>query len=174
MSRRPTGFSLVEMVFASVIVGGLFAAALATVGASRTAGFKQVESERGRVYALGLLERMMLADYEDPQDGSGALGLESGESLAVLGDADDLDDFDGWSGSPQDDLGRALAGAEGLTLRVTVEWVTLDNPTEASSSETGLKRVTVTASVDQRVISTVSALRARDWQDGADRTGVLR
>lgn len=162
-SRNRRGFSLVETSIATVLVGGLFVVAMNMVGASRITQARYADREQALILAEDLLNEIMTLPYEDP-DGGIAFGIEVGETLSLRTSFDDADDFHGTSENPPVDAdGNPIAGAERFTRNVAVQWVKQDDPQTMDSSDTGVKRVTVTVTLAGRKMAELSGLRTAAW-----------
>ena len=143
--RSAGGFTMVEAVISTIIVAVMLVAALSAVGASRVIQHKVSLHNRGRLLAVSLMEEIVQQAYEEP-NGPVAFGPESGEQTTVRSDFDDVDDYHGWSEAPPTEKdGSTILQADGWQRAVTVEWVDPTDPTAVQSSETGAKRITVTA-----------------------------
>ena len=139
------GFTIVEAVISTVIVAVMLVAALSAAGASRVIQYKVSLHNRGRLLAERLLAEIVGQAYEDP-NAPVVFGPESGEQTTVRSDFDDVDDYHGWSENPPTDKdGSAIPQTDGWQRVVTVEWVDPSDPTLVQGSETGAKRITVTA-----------------------------
>ena len=157
--RRRAGFSLLEMVLSSVLVGVLLVAAMRSVGASAFAQYRAAEQVTAQFLADGLLAEILAKDYREPGTNSG-FGLETGESTASKAAYDDVDDYHNWSESPpQLADGTPMPDLGGWRRRVEVVWVLASNPTQQAFSETGTKRITVTVEHNGRVVATRVAVR---------------
>jgi prepilin-type N-terminal cleavage/methylation domain-containing protein len=155
MMRR--ALTLVECVVALVIVSVMLVAALNTVGASRLGQFKNGCSLRGQGLAHSLLSDILNLAYEDPQGGSAVFGPETGETFPF----DDADDYASWSGQVKDPNGVGLPGLENWTWSVAVDRVDPLDITQVRTTETGLKRITVTVRSAGRPVATAMALKAK-------------
>ena len=160
------GFSLIETVVSIVIVGGLFVAAMNTVGASRTRQSKNAQRQRALLLGQDLMAEILQHGYWDPaaQAGMGPDALE-----AVPGNRsrfDDVDDYHGWSASPpQHNDGSAIDWADGYEREVTVEWLDPNNLSQTSAAETGIKRIRVVVTYNDQELVTLHAVRTKAWQD---------
>lgn len=154
--RRAAGFSLVEVVVASLILSGLFVAALTAVGATRAGQVATAQRAEAEVLAAELMAEALAQDF-----GGDTLGPEAGESAAGTRDFfDDLDDYDGYTESPPRlRNGGATGLGDGYARGVEVRWVAADRPDVVSATPTGVKRITVTASVRGRPLAKLVALR---------------
>ena len=159
---RP-GFTLVEAVISMLIVGLMLVAALSTLGASARAQHFQASRGRGFTLARDLLTEVLQAAYDDPEDPGNGIDQDSGESGVDRGDYDDVDDYDGWSGSPLEHKDAThVPDAAGWQRQVTVTYA--DPVTLASTgttSDTGLKFITVTATGPGGEVTTLQGLRSR-------------
>ncbi|MEM9881349.1 MAG: hypothetical protein AAF800_00335 [Planctomycetota bacterium] len=164
MTTKPRyGFSLVEAAIATAMTGGLLVVAMNLVGASRMTQWRYAEADHAGLLADGLLGEILGQPYENP-DGGAAFGLEVGETLGFRLGFDDADDYHGTSESPPTDPGgNPIPGADGFTRVVQVQWIDPDNPQTVSASETGVKRITVTVSVGNRLLAERRGFRAATW-----------
>ncbi len=154
------GLTLVEVVGASALIALMLVAALNIVGATAKGYARVCELQQGTVLADQLMAEIVQQRYEDP-NGDPVFGLEGGESSAPRTGYDDVDDYHGWSACPpQSKDGTTLAGADTWTREVTVQWVDTLDPTVVVGSESGLKRITVTATSDRGALFTRVALRS--------------
>jgi hypothetical protein len=129
------------------------------VGASRVVQQETSLADRGRLLAESLMAEIARRQYEDP-DGTVAFGIEAGEGTGNRADFDDIDDYSGWSASPptaQD--GTVLTDTSGWSRNVAVAWVDPENPAMVKTSETGAKRITVTAGYNNVTQATLVAIR---------------
>ena len=157
-------FSMVEAVMSVMIVGVMLVAALNTVGANAMAMYKMTQREKVGFLAESLLIEILEMSYEDETDPLN-IGLESGESGSSRLAFDDVDDFDNWSGDAVDKAGVSIPGIDGFSRQVSIDWVTLADPSVTSAVETGLKRIKVVVSRNGEEILTVTALRTEAVPD---------
>ncbi|HEX4414573.1 MAG TPA: type II secretion system protein [Lacipirellulaceae bacterium] len=153
------GFSLIEVVASTMIVSLMAVATLNGLGAAT----KSAESIGNRAIALGLADELMSEivqqPYSDP-DGSNTFGHESGEATSPRSAFDDVDDYNGWNVTPpQYRDGTAIPNRTGWTQQVQVTRVLATDPTQTSSTDTGVKRIRVTISYQSQVLADESALR---------------
>ena len=175
MNAQRTAFTLVEACIAMAIVGVMLVAAMTVAGSSARARFAQQEMSRGQSLARQLLAEIVQNSYEQPGATTTTLAPESGETRATF---NDIDDFNGWIESPPADAsGTLIPGYSGWTRSVLVEWVaptTSSDAFDASATETGLKRITVTVTSPFGKRSTAVALRSRygvyDKQQNSQKT----
>lgn len=143
--------AVVGMIIVAVAVGG---ALQATVVAR-----KQSVLADDRVTARTLLAaveaQIGVLPYRDPQSSNAWIGVDPGESAASPAGWDDVDDADGWKGLP------TIAGATAdWSVSVVVHWAKSSDPASDTNSESGLKRITMTAKRGGRVILATEVLRA--------------
>jgi type II secretory pathway pseudopilin PulG len=153
------GFTVIEAVISTIIVAIMLVAALGTVGASRLVQQETSLADRGRLLAESLLAEIMQQQYQDPNEPV-VFGSEADEATATRVDFDDVDDYHGWSaGPPVAKDGTALTIAPGWTRNVAVVWVDPQNPATIETTESGVKRITVTARCNNVTHATLVALR---------------
>lgn len=167
--RRTCAFSLIEVVISLLIVAGLLIAALNTLGATRTGQVKLRDQLQAQMLAQQLLAEILQQQYAEPD--ISILGVDSGETpLAGNRSAfDDVDDYDGLVESPPSDrLGNAVTTSTMVgdwKRQTSVKWVEPTAPSVVVSSESGLKRITVTVSRGDTPLAELTALRAKFWPD---------
>ena len=158
--RRSGGFTLVEAVVCTLIVGVMLVGAVSTIGASRRAGQGISDRATARVLASDLLAEIVTKAYAEP--GGGAMGADAGEQSLSRATFDDVDDYNNYEESPPKDLaGNAIPGCEKWSRRVRVELVDPANPDQTSAIETGTKRITVTVSYNGTVLAERIAVRTQ-------------
>jgi type II secretory pathway pseudopilin PulG len=141
--------TLVEIVVSTMIVGVLMIATLSALGGAT----KSSQSAGNRAVAIGLADDLMAeilkAKYVDPGT-SPTFGPETGESGTTRAAFNDVDDYNGWSeqppaahdGTKMDGTAMPVDRSD-WTRRVTVDRVKVSDPTQTSTSETGIKRIQV-------------------------------
>lgn len=160
---RP-GFTMVEAVLSTVIVSVVLVAALNLVGTSKVTQQKAALTSRGRLLAEDLLAEILRQRYQEP-DEAALFGRETGELAATRALYDDVDDYQEWTASPpvaQD--GAAIANSVGWKRAVTVERIEPLNPQTVTTSETGAKRITVTAYYRNVPQASLVAIKTVDWE----------
>jgi len=183
-SRRRRGFSLVEAVASTMIVGIVLVASLDAMNAvvkTRQTNFGNVQA---RTLAFDLMAEIMQAAYEEPNQTAkqtfqrGATGVvaiqpitaasrqfapEPGEVMGHRLAFDDVDDYDGFSESPPKAKdGPALPNGAGWTRAVAVSYANRNTlgPTN-KTTDTGLKLITVTVTSPSGATTAIYGLRTR-------------
>jgi hypothetical protein len=130
-------------------------------GMSAVMQYKAAERVAGRYLADGLLNDIRQLAYQEP-NGTPNFGIESGESATSKVNYDDVDDFNGWSESPpQERTGTTISGFNNTWKRsVVVTWVNPTNLSQTSSTETGVKQITVSVYHNSILVATRSAFRS--------------
>jgi prepilin-type N-terminal cleavage/methylation domain-containing protein len=167
------GFTLIEAVMSMLVVGIMMVAAMNTIGASRMTQSRVAERAVGPMLAEDLMSEILSQGYKEP-DETTVFGRESSESGGNRSDWDDVDDYDGWSKSPpQNKDGTVIPDLDGWKRSVTVQWVKSDSLTEVGVN-TGIKRIDVTVTHKDRVVSELSMVRTEAWPgDGQVSLSVL-
>lgn len=96
--RHCPGWSLVEVVVASLIAGIMLVGAMLTLSAALRSALAASRSAQAAALAKELMEEILQASYRDP-DGNPIWGIEepSGTNRSMF---DDVDDYAGWAESP--------------------------------------------------------------------------
>ena len=166
--RRQRGFSLIEATVSVLIVGGMFAVALNTLGASKRTQYLTGTRGRGQLLAQALMGEILSLRYEELDDPD-SFGLEGSENSAKRDLFDDVDDYSGWSASPpQNKDGIDISSFEGWSRAVAVTWVDPDDLMTPVGAATGVKRITVTIKRGEMVIASAVAIRTKAWPDNED------
>ncbi len=163
--RRTPGFTLVEAVISIVLVGVLLVAAINTLGATAVSKRNIEHQALGYTLAADLMAEILSQAYEEPDD-TPEFGRESGESGGGRMDWDDVDDYDGWSATPPETKDEEpLDGYDQWTRSVEVAFV---DPTSLNDlgGNTGVKRITVTASFNGVPAAELVAVRTQAWPNG--------
>lgn len=157
------GFTLIEATISIVIVSVILLAALSTAGATARAQRVIESTSRGPELVRQLMGEILGTAFVDPEDLNASLGRDSGESGSDdRADLDDVDDYDGLvevalvyrGGSPVPDT-------TGWTRSVTVRYTNPVTLADMGSTESNLKRVTVTATSPAGEATVLLALRSR-------------
>ena len=164
-ARRRMGrpaLTLAEVAVSTAIVGVIIVASLESVGMVLRTRRLNASPLSGPGLAQELLDEILAMPYEDPQNPGGAIGVDSGESTSNRSHFDDIDDYHLWSSNDaKARSGATLSGYAGWECEVEVVRAPLADPAASSSSDTGLKRISVTVTSPEGVTTTMTALRAR-------------
>ena len=159
--RSAGGFTLIESVMSVLIIAVMYAAVLNTVGSSRQTQVAVTLNRKGHELAEHLMSEIMQQPYWDPvlQAGMGPSSAEAATGNRSL--FNDVDDYNNWTKSPpQYKSGAAIPGFDGWERKVKISWVQAANPQNTQGSESGIKRIEVTTSLNGKVYATLTTLRA--------------
>ncbi len=158
--RYRSGFSLIEVLIAMLLVGLAVASLMAANGALTMANGVGTDLSTAEFLLGEVRELTALLPVVDPETDVSTFGPETGEALA---DFDDLDDFDGAVFSPPINADRAvLNSSAAFSQQITVENVSASNFGQAVSDHgSDFVRVTVRIFLNSQEISSASWLRAR-------------
>lgn len=166
-----SAFSLVEAMLALVLASGALVAALGVVSSSA-----QAEAHAKTRAIADSLVAETLADvsgtaFEQP-GGIGSFGRNASETgVTSRSGLNDVDDYDKWSESPPLDFtGEKRTDLAGWKVTVDIVRVSLANPEGPTVTyDSRVKRVTVAASLNGKVLSSQTVYRTSAWDDA--RTG---
>ena len=158
-----SGFSLVEVLIAILLVGLAVASLVAANSAFTKANGAGTDLSTAEFLAEQIRELTALlpvVEPETPESGVDVFGPEPDETLATY---DDLNDFDGKSFSPPINANRtALADLAAYSQQVTVENVDKSNFEQVVADHgSSFVRVTVRVYLNSKEITSASWLRAR-------------
>ena len=160
---RTPGFTLVEAVISIVLVGVLLVAAINTLGATAVSKRNIEHQALGYTLAADLMAEILSQAYEEPDD-TPDFGRESGESGGGRVDWDDVDDYESWSATPPETKDEEpLDGYDQWTRSVEVAFVQTSMLNNEVGVETGVKRITVTASFNGVPAAELVAIRTQAW-----------
>jgi prepilin-type N-terminal cleavage/methylation domain-containing protein len=153
------GFSLLEVLVATILVGLAIAALVTANGAFTMANGAGTELSTAEFLIEQLRELTALCPVVDPDTGAAAFGPEEPN----LAGYDDVDDFDGASFSPPIDASRnSLNNFSAYTQQVTVENVSAaDFEQVVADHGSNFVRVTVAVFLNSGQLSSASWIRAR-------------
>jgi prepilin-type N-terminal cleavage/methylation domain-containing protein len=159
-TKYKSGFSLIEVLFAVMLVGLAIASLMAANGAFTKANGAGTDKSTADFLIGQIRELTMLLPVVDPQDEISVFGPETGETLATY---DDLDDFDAKSFSPPINAERtSLTQFSAYTQQIMVENVNAsDFEQVVADHSSNFVRVTVRVYLNSTEISSASWLRAR-------------
>lgn len=155
-----SGFSLLEVVISTLIVGVLMVAAMRTLGAAIRSKQYLNDQSQAHLLAASLLEEAVQRQYADAS-ALALFGPELGESGGPRNSFNDVDDYHNWTESPpQDAQGNALANFDGWERQVIVQYVDPANTNSVVLLDQGLKRVTVSVLKNDVELSKLISVRA--------------
>ncbi|MEM6750941.1 MAG: prepilin-type N-terminal cleavage/methylation domain-containing protein [Planctomycetota bacterium] len=160
---RKRGFTLVEVIIATLLVGGVCVASVRVVGAARMHQYRNDGAARGAQLAAAMMDEVLAQPYEDPDGDTALVGLEAGE-VALLSRAllDDVGDYDGRVDQPPTNIdGDPIPGyGDGWSRTVEVEPV---GPALSAVVfvDSGIYRVTVTVHRQGLTVARLVSYRAR-------------
>jgi prepilin-type N-terminal cleavage/methylation domain-containing protein len=160
------GFSLIEVLIATVLVGMAIAALVAANGSFSMANVAGADLSTAEFLVEQIRELTTMLPVVDPDVTTWtALGPEGAEStLNAYDDVDDWDDFDSTSlGGPINAQRATLTALAAFNQQITVQKLNPSNFDEVWGDATGsdFVRVTVTIVQNGRPISSASWIRAR-------------
>ncbi len=147
--------TITEGVIGMAILATSIAAALQTIVASSRTNQHALEWQVARRLIDATTAELAVLPYEDPSAPTGSIGAELGEASGPLA-WDDLDDAHGWSGSPS-----TVTAPSGWAVRVVVAYASVSRPANDVATDQGLKRVSISAERQGRVIMSTVTLRGR-------------
>lgn len=158
--RHKRAFTMVETVFAILLVGGALTISLNATASMHATQKKESDRIRGQLLAINLLTEIMAQPYQE-KSGAPAFGLETGEAGSTRMLFDDVDDYMAYSESePTMKDGAAISGCSGWKRMVTITRANPANLNAIALSDTGVKRITVTIKVATRTIASVGAIKS--------------
>ena len=148
------------MLVATLLVAVLVIGALHTVGTVYRIRRLNLDRIAGPAMAHELMSEILSLAYEDPEHPGSALGINPGEVAGNRTTYDDVDDYHGWSSGAVGRDGVARTGYPGWSFMVSVARL---NPTTlgTSTTDTGLKRVSILAFSPTGTMLQIVGLRAR-------------
>lgn len=156
---KSNGFSLIEALFAVLLVGLAIAALVGANVAFTRANGVGVNISTAEFLLEQIKELTMTVAVVDPESGKATFGAEEGS----VGLYDDLDDFDGASFSPPIGIDRiSLVDFGAFTQQVTVQNVSASNfELVVDDHSSDFVRVSVKVLFNSTEISSSSWIRAR-------------
>lgn len=158
-SVKRTGFSLIEVLIAILLIGLAISALVAANISLTRANGAGMNLSTAEFLLEQVREMTTLLPVVDPEDGITTFGPEEG----ALADYDDLDDFDGANFSPPISVSKTVLNEyAAFTQQITVENVSASNFDQVVDDHaSSFVRVTVKIFLNARLISSVSWIRAR-------------
>ncbi len=159
-SRPCRGFTIIEATFCVLLVGVTLAAALQASAAANLTQFNASQKATARFLAQGLMSEILTLNYQDP-GAAPIFGREGLELLTSRANYNDVDDYVVYTEMPPTDRdGNVIPNLANWSRSVAVVWVTTANVSTVSATETGLKRITVTAKFKGNPVITLTALKS--------------
>ncbi len=154
------GFTLLEVMFASMLIGLAIAALAVTSSAYTIVNGAGIDLSTAEFLVEEIRELTAPLPAVDPAGVSGTCGPDAGESTLAL--FDDVDDFDGQTISPPIDVDRtAMTEFAAFSQQITVQNITASNLTQTvADHSTDLYRITVTITKNNSPITSTSWVRA--------------
>lgn len=158
--RRRAGFTLIEALFAAMLLGLVIVAICASSGAFTMANGYGMDLSTAEFLVEEVREMLATVPVVEPTQ-TLAFGPESGETSAAL--YDDIDDFHNASFSPPVSMDRTVMNEfAGFRQRITVQNVSAVNLDQAVSNHSSdFVRVTVVIEKNNAPLATTSWIRAR-------------
>lgn len=159
-TRRPEGFTLIEVLIAMLLIGLAIVSLISANGAFTQANASGAELSTSEFLIEQIRELTTVLPVIDPNTGTATFGPEASETLANY---NDLDDFNGASFSPPISADRnTLADLSAYTQQITVENVSASDFEQVVSNHSSFfVRVTVRVFLNAREISSARWLRAQ-------------
>jgi len=153
------GFSLIEVLIATILVGLVVASLIAASGSFTKASGAGMNLSTAEFLLEQVRELAALLPVVDPDTDTSIFGPEE----SVLADYDDLDDFDGVIFSPPISADRQILNDfSEFSQHITVENVDGSNFGQVVGDHSSyFVRITVDVSLNSKRISSVSWIRAR-------------
>ena len=162
------GFSLIEVMIATLLIGLSIAALVAANGSFSMANATGADLSTAEFLTEQIRELTTMLPAVDPAVPAGTpvtvLGPEAGETLATYDDVDDFDGFDSLSlGAPISAQRATLPALNAFRQQVIVQKINPSNFDQvwADNTTSNFIRVTVTILQNGRQISSASWIRAR-------------
>ncbi len=154
--------SMIEVALSTVIIAVVLLSAMNMVGAAGMSMSSMANRATGTLLAQQLMAEILEQAYQEPSLDSDSFGIEAGE--AATGNRslyDDVDDYYKWSASPpQNKDGSLIPDRSDWRRSVAVDYINPADLTQALESNSGVKRVTVTVSFNNVLVTSLVALRA--------------
>ncbi len=158
--KNRSGFTLLEVLVATILVGIAVASLIAASGAFTQVNAAGINASTAEFLLEEIRELTISLAVVDPETGTDTFGVESGETLVSY---DDLDDFDGVTFSPPIDINRLqLSDFSAFSQVISVENVsTSDLRVTVGEHLSPLVKVTVGILMNGREINSSSWIRTR-------------
>lgn len=147
----------------TLLVGLVLVTASTTTQTALRVQINAAQLTKGSYLAHALIGEMLELSYMQPGQTSSPIGLDAGESPTTRANYNDVDDYNGWNDAPpQNKDGSVMPDLANWQRNVVVQWVGPATLTQSSgsSSETGMKRLTVSVYHNGTLILTRVAFKA--------------
>ena len=159
------GLTLIECVMSMLLLSLVMVGAIAAIGGSHRMQALLSNRVLGQQLAMGLMQEVLERAYEEPDDLL-SFGPEGAEIAGGRPLYDDVDDYNGLVDSPPaDQNGNPLPGYTDWSRQVTVEWADPVTFQPTTTSNTQLKRITVTVLHAGKTVATLVSYRSFAWTD---------
>ena len=159
------GFTLVEALVATLIVGVMLTAVLTALGGSKVSRAITANRAVGQQLAEDLLAEILQQAYQDPTNPN-ALGLAPAQSATNRSTWTDVGDYNGFSESPpQTRSGTVLTAFTGWSRSVLVQWIDPGTLLPTAAANTGVKQITVTVTYGAKPVAVLATYRTLGWVD---------
>ena len=180
---RRDGFSLLEIVISTLLVGLVMIGALRSMTASMRSSESLENTTQAVLLADELMAEILRQDYAATADsgvlngGAGGFASDSflGGGQTTTGNGpttisgnrstfQNVDQYDNWTASPPEEKdGTQRTELVNWRRRVTVDLVDPDDLTSVISSDLGVKRITVTVESNGDIVTELQAVQTRAW-----------
>jgi len=153
------GFSLMEVVISTFLVGMVVVGAMRALGSSVQANESTNQQGRAVLLADALMVEIQRADYVDSSNP--VFGRELGETATDRSQHDDVDDYDSWIGQPPEQAdGTPIPGLAGWKRTVKVVHLDPDDLSNVlnDSNDQGVKRIRVTVRRNGEFLARLNAI----------------
>ena len=159
-SKSTSGFSLIEVLIAILLIGLAIVSLISANGAFTQANSVGIDLSTAEFLIEQIRELTTVLPVIDPATGTTTFGPEASETLANY---DDLDDFNGASFSPPISADRnTLNDLSAYTQQITVENVSVSNFEQVVANHSSFfVRVNVRVLLNTEEISSARWLRSR-------------
>ena len=161
-SAQPLGFTQIEIVVSTALMGILLVATLSVVAASCQRSAHELGVARGHALADAMLNEILSLHARDPDCQCG-FGLETGEQNSNRLSFDDVDDYHNFTESPpcaRD--GTKYTGFPNWKRMVSIERVQSSDWSVPSGDFQQVYRITVSIVLNNKVICRVVGYRNND------------
>ena len=164
-SAARRGLTLIECLMSMLLLSMVMVGAISAVAGTRKMQTLTSDRVLGQQLAMGLLQEILDQAYQEP-DEMILFGPEGAEITGGRALYDDVDDYNGLVDSPPaDQNGNPLPGFSEWSRKVIVEWADPVTFQPTATSDTQLKRITVTVLHGSKMVATLISYRSVAWID---------